>query len=234
MKAFGLSHPGCREKNEDLNLIQPMEDGSLLLMVADGMGGEIAGEVAARIVKEKMAGLQLRPQDMRQELALAVQKANEAILAKVKENPKYEGMGTTVTAAWLCNGTIEWVHVGDSRLYVLHNGELNQVTVDETMVQFLLDEGEITLEEKQTHPLRYMLDQCVGCESCEPIIGRLQAHPGDIVLLTTDGLHDEMDIETMTLFLNASTDIETKARTLIQSALEAGGEDNITVVIAEV
>ncbi len=235
MKAFALTHIGLvRKRNEDRYLIKEMADGSVLLAVADGMGGEVAGDFAAEIVKNKLSSIQPNSKNKEQQLALLVEEADRAIMDEVKKDPVLEGMGTTVTGVSVCDGLAHWVHVGDSRLYVVRDHELIQVTKDQNMAQFLQEEGEISAEEARTHPSQNLLDQCVGCGSCEPETGWLDIKAGDLLILTTDGLHGEVTTETMASLLTFQTNIETKAKSLIQAALDAGGKDNITIIVAEI
>jgi len=161
--------------------------------------------------------------------------ASEAILEITHGTPALEGMGTTVTATVLCNGTAHWVHVCDTRFYVFRRGRLTQVTTDQTMAQLLVEEGRITPDEARTHPYGHLHDQCVGCPDCDPVTGSLPIEPGDLLLQTTDGLHDgisENDVTTILAAPHAS--VEALAESLIQAALDAGGQDNMTLVLASI
>ena len=102
------------------------------------------------------------------------------------------------------------------------------------MAQFLLEEGDITTEEARLHPSQNQLDQCVGCGDCMPETGRMGIQSGDLLILTTDGLHGEITTDTISSVMTSPTDIETKAKSLIRAALDAGGKDNMTIVIAEI
>jgi protein phosphatase len=156
-------------------------------------------------------------------------------LRLVREDPALEGMGTTVTATYLSNGVAHWVHVGDSRLYVFRQGRLIQVTVDQTMAQLFVEEGRITPDQARTHPYNHLLDQCVGCPMCEPVTGSLPVERGDVLLHTTDGLHDALSTKEFTDILSSVHGAaEEMANALIQAALNAGGSDNMTVVMAAV
>lgn len=236
MKTIGISHIGVkRKKNEDRYLINHMHDGSILLAVADGMGGEVAGDYAAEIAINKLASMQFGDVDVdkKRHLAFLVKQADRAINDEVENSSPLEGMGTTVTSVLIDNKTAHWVHVGDSRLYLLRNQGLIQLTKDENMAQFLLDEGEITEEEAHTHPMRNLLEQFVGSGECEPASGESEIMVGDSFILATDGLYVNIAADTILSILTQSADIETKAKFLVQRALDAGGKDNITVVIAE-
>lgn len=234
MKTVALTHIGfVREKNEDRYLIKELTDGSLLLAVADGMGGEVAGDYAAELIIKKIGHRQPHPLKNDWQLSQLVKEADRSVYNEVKNNSALAGMGSTVTCALLRNDLLIWAHVGDSRLFVQRNQELIQLTKDQNMAQFLLDEGEITAEEARHHPFQNQLDQCVGCGECNPDRGHLEIESEKLVMLTTDGLHSEVPAETISSLLAIPTDIETKAESLIKAALDAGGKDNITVLIAE-
>ncbi len=235
MKSFGRTHTGLsRKKNEDRYLIKKISGGSVLLAVADGMGGEVAGEYAAGMTINKMAAIRQNPIENERQLSQLVQEADRAIIDEVKKNSALEGMGCTITCALLRDGVIHWVHVGDSRLVVIRNQEVIQITKDQNMAQFLLEEGEITAEEARLHPSQNQLDQCVGCGDSKPDMGRLEIKAGNLLMLTTDGLHLQVPSETISSILTAPDDIETKAGLLIKAALDAGGKDNMTVLITEI
>jgi protein phosphatase len=133
----------------------------------------------------------------------------------------------------LRNGLAHWVHVGDSRLYFLQDEKLTQVTEDQTLARFLLEEGEITPDQVPTHYSRHVMDQCVGCGYSEPETGNLKFHTGDLLVLSTDGLHKQIPESTLISILNAAADLETKAKSLVKAALDAGGTDDITLVMAQ-
>ncbi len=142
-------------------------------------------------------------------------------------------MGSTLVGVLLRDRIAHWVHVGDSRLYILRKGTLTQVTEDQTLARFLLEEGEITAEQIPTHYSRHVMDQCVGCGYAEPETGSLKFLAGDLLVLSTDGLHRQIPESTFNSILNTDTDLENKARALVKAALDAGGKDNITVVMAQ-
>jgi serine/threonine protein phosphatase PrpC len=233
---FGLTHIGfVRKSNEDRYLIKKLPDRSVLLAVADGLGGEVAGDYAAEIIMGRLAEIQqVSVGKEQQELELLVKDIDIAINREAEKNNDLEGMGSTLVGILLRNGCAHWVHVGDSRLYVLRERQLVQITEDQMFSRFLLEEGEITPEQVSTHYSRHILDQCVGCGICEPETGRLKVRSHDLLILSTDGLHDKVPYETMMTLLNTETGLETKARSLVQAALDDGGKDNITVVVVEI
>ena len=152
-KIFGITHIGLvRKINEDRYLIKELKDKSVLIAVADGLGGEVAGDHAAEILKGKLAGLNQITRDNEQaELDQLARAIDGAIYNEGQENNALEGMGTTLVGVLLRDRIAYWVHVGDSRLYLLRNGTLTQVTEDQTLARFLLEEGEITAEQLPTH-----------------------------------------------------------------------------------
>ncbi len=235
MDFFADTHIGLvRKRNEDRYLARKIKDGSVLLAVADGMGGEAGGHIAAETTIKCLAKVKTDSKDLSQYLKSFVLEANRSVVDKAESNCALEGMGTTLTCAFIKDNTAYWVHVGDSRLYLVRGNEVAQVTCDQNMAQFLVEEGEISLEESRNHPSQNQLDQCVGCESCEPETGVLVLEKGDLVVLSTDGLHCGMDTETFKITLLSKESIKIKAISLLDAALKAGGKDNMTVVICEI
>lgn len=235
MKTCALTHTGLvMKKNEDRYLIKEMADNSVLLLVADGMGGEAAGDRAAEIVRDKLSDLEIGTKDIEQQLAKLVIDAELVIMKEIKKNSSLKGMGSTVTGVYIHDNIAHWVHAGDSRLYILRDKQLIQVTKDQNMSQFLLDEGKITVEDARNHPLQNLLEQSVGCGYCEPETGHLMIQENDLLILTTDGLNKEINLEITTSILISPTTIENIAKSLIEAAIDAGGKDNITIIIAKI
>lgn len=234
-RVVAFTHIGnVRTQNEDRYLIHGIDDDSCLLAVADGLGGETAGDVAAETAISALKQIRPPAENPREQLVTAVSAANKAIMRRVLDNMALVGMGTTVTAVLVNKREAHWVHVGDSRLYVLRNGDLTQITRDHTLVQFLLDEGEITPEEALSHHSKHVLEQCVGCRYCIPESGQLTLRNGDVLVLTTDGLHDHIDPEALKSILASRDPLRTQAKNLIEHTLSAGGKDNITIVLATI
>jgi protein phosphatase len=234
-RTAALTHIGnVRTKNEDRYLIRKIDDDSWLLAVADGLGGETDGDVAAEMAISALKEIRLAGVNGPEQLVIAVSAANKAVMRRVLDNLDLVGMGTTVTAVMVNKRKAHWVHVGDSRLYLVRGSELIQVTRDQTLVQFLLDEGEITPAEAQSHHSKHVLDQCVGCRYCAPESGELGLQKGDILVLMTDGLHDHVDPAILKSRIVSRDTLGTKAERLIENALSAGGKDNITIVLAEI
>jgi serine/threonine protein phosphatase PrpC len=163
-----------------------------------------------------------------------MQIANRGILDMVDQVPDLRGMGTTMTVAYVGDGSVTWAHVGDSRLYLFREGKLQRITEDDTIPGLLLAEGEIDHEEARVHPLKNVLFDCLGRGDFEAHAGRFEIQEQDILLLSTDGLHDEVPEEEMISILQLNKDLQGMLEALVSAALEAGGRDNITVVGAEV
>ena len=221
-----------REGNEDSAYAGPR-----LLAVADGMGGHAAGEVASSLTIASMAKLDSEPPggDMLAELAAAVAAANTRLQEMIIANPAVEGMGTTLTALFWSDGHAAVCHIGDSRGYLLREGELYQITHDHTLVQSLVDEGRISADDVSTHPQRSLLLRALdGRSVAEPDLSVHDAQPGDRYLLCSDGLSGVVSDETLRETLATIEDPEAVTRQLIDLALHGGGPDNITCIVADV
>jgi protein phosphatase len=219
-----------RANNED-----SVYAGARLLALADGMGGHAAGEVASQLVIAALAHLDDDEPggDLLSKLDAAVREGNSAIAAHVEADPELEGMGTTLTAILFAGNRLGLVHIGDSRGYLLRDGELNQITKDDTFVQTLVDEGRITAEEAHSHPQRSLIMRALTGHEVEPTLIMREARAGDRYLLCSDGLSDPVSHETILEALQIP-DVAESADRLIELALRGGGPDNVTVVVADV
>jgi PPM family protein phosphatase len=221
-----------REGNEDSAYAGPR-----LLAVADGMGGHAAGEVASALTIASMAELDsARPGgDMLKALSSAVADANARLQDRILANPAVEGMGTTLTALLWNDGHAAICHIGDSRGYLLREGELYQITHDHTLVQSLVDEGRISADDVSTHPQRSLLLRALdGRSMAEPDLSVHESLPGDRYLLCSDGLSGVVSDETLRDTLATIEDPEIATRQLIDLAIHGGGPDNITCIVADV
>src|SRR5579863_2177660 len=221
-----------REGNEDSAYAGPR-----LLAVADGMGGHAAGEVASALTIASMAELDAEQVDgdMLKVLAMAVATANARLQEKIIANPAVEGMGTTLTALLWSDGHAAVCHIGDSRGYLLREGELYQITHDHTLVQSLVDEGRISADDVSTHPQRSLLLRALdGRSIAEPDLSIHESLPGDRYLLCSDGLSGVVSDETLRDTLSSFEDPEIATRQLIDLAIHGGGPDNITCIVADV
>ena len=219
-----------RANNED-----SVYAGARLLALADGMGGHAAGEVASQLVIAALAHLDDDEPggDLLAKLDAAVHAGNAAIAAQVEMEPELEGMGTTLTAILFDGNRIGLAHIGDSRGYLLRDGELTQITKDDTFVQTLVDEGRITREEAHSHPQRSLIMRALTGHEVEPTLTMREARAGDRYLLCSDGLSDPVSDETIREALQIP-DVAEAAYRLIELALRGGGPDNVTVVVADV
>ncbi|WP_411103607.1 PP2C family protein-serine/threonine phosphatase [Streptomyces sp. cmx-4-9] len=227
------SHKGMiREGNEDSGYAGPR-----LLAIADGMGGQAAGEVASSEVISTLVQLDddVPGSDILTSLATAVQRANDQLRVMVEEDPQLEGMGTTLTALLWTGQRLGLVHVGDSRAYLLRDGVLTQITQDHTWVQRLVDEGRITEEEATTHPQRSLLMRALGSgDIVEPDLSIREVRAGDRYLICSDGLSGVVSHQTLEETLADYHGPHETVQALIQLALRGGGPDNITCIVADV
>lgn len=229
-----------RQGNEDSAYAGPQ-----LLVVADGMGGHVGGEVASAVAVATLATLDTarlardEPDsygdgEVLGRLAEAVTAANQQLRRISTVNPALEGMGTTVTALMRDGEQLGLAHIGDSRCYQLRGGTLALVTTDHTLVQSLVDEGRISAEEALTHPQRSLLTRALdGRDDVEPDLIILDVQPGDRYLLCSDGLSGVVGDSTLEATLGGVADPDAACEALVDLALRAGGPDNITCVVAD-
>jgi serine/threonine protein phosphatase PrpC len=215
--------------------------GRTVFAVADGLGGHQGGEVASAAAIEPLAALDGRelakPAEAAEVLAAAIREANAAIIDRAAGDPGLWGMGTTVTAAALAGDRhLQLAHVGDSRAYLLRDGSLEQLTTDHTVVGELVRRGRLTPDQAAIHPERSILTRAVGLDPDVPVDtpDPLELHPGDQVLLCSDGLTETIPDPTIADLLTADPDGDATCRSLIDAANQAGGPDNITVVLLRV
>jgi PPM family protein phosphatase len=229
------THVGrVRSGNEDS--LFPKEsgasDGAALLMVADGMGGAVAGEVASRLAVEAASEQPLGDGPGPEDRVLA---ANRAVIDATKEDPSLAGMGTTMTLVELSpDGVAHFAHVGDSRAYLLRDGDLRMLTTDHTLVHELIELGRITPEEAEHHPHRHLITRVLGLGPIGVDTFSVELREGDRVLLCSDGLSTMVSDFTIRELLAAGQGVEPTAWALIEQANTAGGLDNTTVVVIDV
>ena len=213
--------------------------GPHLLAVADGMGGHAGGDVASSVAVAHLAPLDdeaHRPDDALAELGRALGTAHDELLLRAEENPELAGLGTTVTALLRSGNKLAMAHIGDSRAYLLRDGELTQVTTDHSFVQHLVNTGKITAEEAEHHPQRSVLLRVLGDFDMEivPDMSVREARPGDRWLLCSDGLSGVVSAETLQQTLRDVRDVDACADQLVQLALRGGAPDNVTVVLGDI
>lgn len=240
MESAIQTHIGCvRQTNEDAGTIQTYGDGWTLAIVADGMGGHQAGEVASqmavasicdhmRIIHDRMT-----PDELQRTLRDAIQAANQKVLAYAEAHPECRGMGTTIVAALMNAQFGVLAHIGDSRIYRYSSGILQQITSDHTLVNELLRSHQITQDEAANHPRRNVLTRALGTDqTVKADFSILHWDEGDMLLLCSDGLSGKISGEMIADIVGVGEGSLTQmAETLIARALEAGGEDNITVIL---
>ena len=213
--------------------------GYQLFFVADGMGGHAGGDIASAIASQRIALTDSKydsVEDAIDTLKKGVLEANSMLNATVQEHPELEGMGTTFSGMLLHSGQIVTAHLGDSRIYLVRDGEMRQVTVDHTFVQKLVDMGRITEEEALVHPRRSVLMRVLGDFQDDPEIdiALYEAKVGDRWMLCSDGLSGVVPPDVMERILTSNVPTEEAAELLVGEALEFGAPDNVTVVITDV
>ena len=226
-----------RKENQDRVAKFTAPDGTLLVVVADGIGGSRSGDVAAQITVDHL-GRQFQAASPNSSLeairwfAREVQLINDEILQKSTENPKYQGMGTTLVAAIIFDQAMVVANIGDSRGYVLHDNLLTQVTIDHSLVNELVKHGDITEEEARNYPQNNIITRAIGVSADARIeANRFDLGAGDQILLCSDGLSKMITREQMMGVLESDLSLTEKCSQLIKMANEAGGPDNITVLI---
>lgn len=230
--AASLSDVGrVRERNEDSCFV-----GERVFAVADGLGGHTAGEVASNLALDPLRQLDERPsKEVYTKLAEAVRKGNRAVFDRADAEPSLKGMGTTMTAVAMHEGSLHLAHVGDSRCYLLRDGTITQVSRDHTLVGRMVEEGKITQAQAESHPQRSVLTRALGAdrdiEVEETQVGLL---PGDAVLLCSDGLTAVLSNDDIARLARMETDPEQICRILVDEANARGGPDNVTVVYVSV
>lgn len=220
-----------RDSNEDSMFPDSSgeSDAQVVLMVADGMGGHVAGEVASRLAVNAAASSDLDAADR-------VAAANRAIREEVAREPNLEGMGTTMTLVALNTGsTAHFAHIGDSRAYLLRDSDLRQLTEDHTVAAEYVEAGEITEEESRSHPQRHMLTRTLGLTRFVNVDEvEIDLDSGDRILLCSDGLNEMLTDEEIASALRDGRQVDQVAWSLVEAANAAGGLDNITVIVIDV
>jgi serine/threonine protein phosphatase PrpC len=246
VKAFGLTHVGRqRQHNEDAFLV---EDDAKLFLVADGMGGHAAGEIASRIAVDSINEFIVHTKEddgtwphaydehfsrSTNRLMAALRMANNRVLEAMRKDARLRGMGTTVVACMVDEGTISVAHVGDSRAYLIRGGKLSRITNDHSWVFEQVQAGMLTEAEAEKHPLRNVITRALGgALQVVPDASEVEAQAGDVLLLCSDGLTGMVpESEILRLVSASERDLEGACRQLIDAANERGGLDNITAVL---
>ena len=219
-----------RRRNEDAFVCEPP-----LFAVADGMGGAQAGEVASRLAAESLREQELGGLSSPEQTVELIREANRRVYAYSSENASARGMGTTMTVALVEGSVVTIGHVGDSRAYLLRDDQLTQLTQDHSLVAELVRSGRLSAKEAESHPRRSVITRALGTDSdVEVDVLSLRVQERDVFLLCSDGLTSMVsDEEIARLLLSARDDLDDAGKKLIAAANQAGGEDNITVVLFE-
>ena len=258
MKYFALSDVGkVRAVNEDSYTVKPLADNAILAVVCDGMGGLSCGEVASKLALDafcdavtRLCGgrirggkLFLEEKDAYLILANAASRANSAVMNYRGEHPDLGDMGTTLVAAIVCDlagcASVSWINVGDSRIYTVDHRDILQVSRDHSYVQYLVDTGEITYEEAKGHPKSNVITRAIGIgDDIEPDIDTFPLSGPECamthIFLCSDGFSGSLDeADCMSRINDPATDVEQKAKFLVNQAKEKDGSDNITLIVID-
>lgn len=235
--AAGTDRGLVREINEDsYSVIADCEETPYVFIIADGMGGHNCGEIASRAAVEhissSMSEHNFFPEESRgTELRKLVESTNTAVYQKSLESPEANGMGTTLTMALVIDKVMTVAHVGDSRLYLVRAGNMQQVTEDHSYIEELVRKGTLTREEAEKHPRKNIITRAIGCSPIlEVDILSMTMEKDDIFILCTDGLTNMLD-ENEIVEIAKNNDPDAACMQLIDAAKKQGGEDNITVIV---
>ena len=224
-----------------------IDDNGIVLAVSDGMGGALAGEVASEMAVETVSSRLLNEDPdatlspdspnsaLIERLYDATVYANHLIHNKGRTDPQFQGMGATFTSVGITPDAVDLLQVGDSRAYLIRNVKIYQITKDQSLVQQLIDSGQITPEEAETHALKNVILQALGAQNeVYPVPARLIPQRDDILLLCSDGLSNKLPAEDLLrVVLDNLSNLDNACKVLVKEANERGGEDNITVVLAK-
>ena len=237
MKFYGLSNTGkVRGNNEDFYHIPTNEEEQRLFIVADGMGGACAGEVASSLaVADTVQFINANfnnYDDRALLLRKAIGSANKTVFATSKADRIYESMGTTLVAALIENQKVFVANVGDSRCYIISKNKMEQVSVDHSFVQELVDKGMLTRAEAKHHPDRNLITRAIGSDKHVAVdVFCKDFNAGDRILLASDGLTSMIEENEIEQIMLSGDDPKVIVNTLVEKANEAGGKDNVTVVV---
>ena len=230
LAAHGVTHPGRRSTNEDAFLVDP---GRGLFVVADGMGGHNAGEVASglavKAIDEFLADGTPPSLNVMDE---ALRLANDYILTAAGDKPDYTGMGTTVAAVFVRDAQAVYAHAGDSRVYLWHQGALTQLTRDDSWVAAALNGLADEAGELEQHPMRHVLTKVVGLRSeLQPSVAQCAFVVGDVLMICSDGVHGAVSLERLATLLGSRQSVAHVAESVVREALGQGATDNLTAVV---
>jgi PPM family protein phosphatase len=247
LKACGMTHVGRqRQHNEDSYLV---EDQAKLFLVADGMGGHAAGEIASRIAVDSISEFILHTKEddgtwphaydenykrSTNRLMAAVRMANTRVLEAMRKDARLRGMGTTVVAAMVDDNMMSVAHVGDSRAYLIRDNQLSRITNDHSWVFEQVQAGMLTEAEAEKHPLRNVITRALGgALQVVPDASEIESRPGDVYLLCSDGLTGMVPEEEILKLVTENDDLKVACQKLIEAANERGGLDNVTAILVK-
>lgn len=240
MRAYAKTDVGSkRAVNQDYMYCSENSVGSFrnLFIVADGMGGHKAGDYASKLCVEQMVQ-SIEKSEHKTPVSLfeeAVDAANGAVFAESQEHEEYEGMGTTLVACTMLEDTLYVANIGDSRLYLLRDDDIMQITEDHSLVEEMVKQGNITESEARVHPQKNIITRAVGIDQAvQADFFEVDIYPDDIIMLCSDGLSNMIEDEDMEYIVKHSKSLQDAGETLVARANENGGSDNITVVLAKV
>lgn len=228
-----------RKVNEDSYYIPENEDKIKLFLIADGIGGQNHGKLAGMMTVESVVRNVYKDcnnEDKKSMLKKAVKSANTKIIKHATENEEFKGMGSTLVALLIEDKTAYITHAGDSRCYIIRNGLISQITLDNSYVLYLLQKGVITTEQAKNHPQKNLIIKAIGMEKDLDVdFDILEIREGDIFLLCSDGLNSMVSDEDMLhIIIKKKKDLQKAVEELIRVAKQAGGNDNITAILVEV
>jgi len=231
-----------RQVNEDSALTGLINDHMAFAIVADGMGGHQAGDVASqvaveafqRVLQQHVEIANWTAEDAKRLMRIAIRQANDEIYHLAKQLTQYHNMGTTIVAALIIDSLVIIGHVGDSRAYRINAEQLEQLTEDHSLVNALVQSGQLTAEEAEHHPRKNVLTRAIGTDDDVDIDVRiLEWNKQDLLLLCSDGLSNRVTEENLHQVVVSSLPLSERADQLIELALQAGGDDNITLVLCD-
>lgn len=221
--------------NQDRYGVRILSDGTVLMALADGFGGEPGGEIASHLIMESLQDSAFFSGKTRQaDLVDFFYRMDGKIAAMAEETEILSGMATTLTLVAIKDRHVFWAHSGDSRLYHFRSPELAQISHDQTLARFLMDEGELSPDDAGTHYSRNVPDLCIGCRELKPETGEIRLESGDMVLLLSDGVYRSMDKKIMNEVIKKAGACVRASDHLIEFSLLAGGRDNMTAVVAKI
>jgi serine/threonine protein phosphatase PrpC len=232
-----------RQGNEDNFYVasgdKDIQKKGVLVGVADGMGGHNAGEVASQVAVETLAtyyDMDVPGEDVERVLADMIRLANDRIIQLSNSSTDLQGLGTTLTALLLRSTDAVVAHVGDCRIYLFRDGVLSQLTLDHSLVQEAVREGILTPEQARVHPQRNIITRALGTQDTLDVDSlTVKVQPGDLFMLSSDGLHGLLeDYEIEEIIANGGNELDQISQDLVQTALDEGGNDNVTVILVKV